>query len=360
MVLPVTGPFYQVQFTRSPAPNPSGWYPDWRLREQYVYKQAKPFDRPLAYSGAHIQVLGYEKARPGYNTNQIPIWQDVRRWPSASLNAQAYDKAYAKFRGKMGSAAELAVSFAERRQAMDMMTSRLLQLAAFTLALKRRQFNKCADILGVNRRRLKSMNLRKGAKSASSNYLEFHFGWSPLVGDIGSAMDFLQQPVPPIQVTAFHRSKESGVLEVNPGAYWYVRETDYTSSVRMSASVGVDNPNLWLANSLGFVNPATVLWELVPFSFVLDWFVNVSDFLSGFTDFYGLSLQDAYRTYTWRSTHTHTQYDGYKYWGKSALCERVLGTPPGPALKVRAPWTLSPRRGAAAAALLVQRAKTIR
>jgi hypothetical protein len=64
----------------------------------------------------------------------------------------------------------------------------------------------------------------------------------------------------------------------------------------MGAEVHISNPNLYLANKLGFVNPAVIAWELVPFSFVVDWFVPVGNFLSQWTDFVGLSLQNGYTT----------------------------------------------------------------
>jgi len=359
MVLPITGPNDTSLLTRSPFPSKAGVYTDWR--EEYVrrFKQAKPFDLPLPYIRRNVQVLGYRMALPGFNQNQFPSYVNVIRWPSSTLQSRAYDKAYDRFKDKLGSAAELAVSLAERKQAFSMMTDRLRQLAAFTLYVKRRQFTKAADVLGLDRRSLRSMNLRKGAKSASNNYLEFHFGWSPLVSDIGNSIEVLQGPPPPISVSAYARSRAK-VWEYNPGEWWHLTEGWSDAAFRLAATVRVSNPNLWMANQLGFVNPAKVLWELVPYSFVLDWFVNVSDFLSGYTDFVGLSISDSYITKTWRSKVRFDQYDDYAYWGTGCYVERVVGSIPGPSLKVRAPWRLSPRRGAAAAALLVQRMKSIK
>jgi hypothetical protein len=66
----------------------------------------------------------------------------------------------------------------------------------------------------------------------------------------------------------------------------------------LGAEIFVSNPNLYLANKLGFVNPGVIAWELVPFSFVIDWFVPVGNFLSQWTDFVGLTLQKAYTTKT--------------------------------------------------------------
>jgi hypothetical protein len=47
---------------------------------------------------------------------------------------------------------------------------------------------------------------------------------------------------------------------------------------------------------MGLTNPAVVAWELVPFSFVVDWFVNVSEFLGQFDEFIGLALDEPYHS----------------------------------------------------------------
>lgn len=66
--------------------------------------------------------------------------------------------------------------------------------------------------------------------------------------------------------------------------------------VKQGATFTLENKNLFLANRLGLVNPAAVAWELVPFSFVVDWFTNFGGYLDGFTDLVGLSYTDAYTT----------------------------------------------------------------
>jgi hypothetical protein len=40
--------------------------------------------------------------------------------------------------------------------------------------------------------------------------------------------------------------------------------------------------------TVGLLNPATVAWELVPYSFIADWFVPVGDYLTGLTADCGL------------------------------------------------------------------------
>lgn len=74
-----------------------------------------------------------------------------------------------------------------------------------------------------------------------------------------------------------------------------------TARVTLSASCLVSNPNLALANRLGVINPAVVAWDLVPWSFVVNMFVNVNELLSSLTDEVGYDVTDRTRTDTVRT-----------------------------------------------------------
>jgi hypothetical protein len=93
----------------------------------------------------------------------------------------------------------------------------------------------------------------------------------------------------------------------------------------MSATVQVTNPNMFLANQLGFLNPALVAWELVPFSFVVDWFVNVGAVISSMTDFMGCTLKDPYHTDCHKVGYTYSVFTkvGGGYASVNGLCSYV-------------------------------------
>ena len=73
----------------------------------------------------------------------------------------------------------------------------------------------------------------------------------------------------------------------------------------------ITNPNLLLANRLGLVNPLSVAWELVPFSFVVDWFSGVGNVLDGYTDLLGLSVVDTYSVRYLRGRVTGSYYERF-------------------------------------------------
>jgi hypothetical protein len=86
-----------------------------------------------------------------------------------------------------------------------------------------------------------------------------------------------------------------------------------------------------LASRLGLINPASVAWELVPFSFVVDWFTGFGSYLDSFTELAGLSVSQEYSTmYAKCEMHTRCWYeynpshDGEFAWNQHYM-RRTLG-----------------------------------
>lgn len=360
MVSPVTGPFSKTIYWKGP-PNSLGYRPVHTSVYRKWYRQRKPHNLPLNFE------LDYRAVERFYASDPVMYrsYTNSVSWDDSTTLDWAYLKAYEKFKSKVKSSeAMLSVSLAERKQAVDMIEKRSLQIYRFVRSLKRFRFDEAADALGISRSK-RPKDLRQSARSLGSNYLEFHFGWSPLIGDIGNAVETLQSGIPPLKVSA--KGSASRSFKETTGIYWY-DQTYWThsvsSDVRIASAVRVTNPNLFLANQLGFVNPAMVAWELVPFSFVVDWFVSVSDFLGSFSDFLGVELIDPYVTRF--VNHRRSELNVYKD-SRTGNIIRVLecdtrrvhlrrtpGPIPGPALRVRPITGFSVRRGFAAMSLLLQ------
>lgn len=366
MTLPITGPYSRTVSRPEMFITISG------------YRQRKPYNLPLAYSNdqkllveRYAQNIGHltetdPPANGAVGSGTQPYTQRLGWYFGDAVRTYAVDSARSRFVSQMrGEAAELAVALAERKQAVSMMASRATQMYSFVRALRKFRFAEAAKILGVTSERRKRLNLRRESKAFANNYLEFHFGWSPLISDIGNVVNLLQGEIAPLQIVG--RGRYSAVNRVSTTSGWPYYNTDlYTHDLKaksvVQAQVEITNPNLYLANKLGFTNPATVAWELVPFSFVVDWFVNVSDFLEQFSEFHGLTVKNAFYTahvndlYYHRETYPSAPYPGgqaHSCTMKGVSTRRTLGIP-SVSLGVRRPWTFSVRRGLAAISLLIQ------
>lgn len=203
-------------------------------------------------------------------------------------------------------------------------------------------------------------------KSFADNWLEYHFGWEPLVKDIGAAIRTICDPYSDEWKLITGRGRDSGSRTTNLG---YEISTVFTeTSVRAQLEYRVANPNLHLLQQLGFVNPLSIAWELVPFSFVLDWFSNVGQVLDSWSDWVGLETRNPFTSHKQRSTRTFTAYATSTIWQsppiyrgegycggvlRSIYVERRLGVS-GPTIKGKNVKSFSVTRGATAIALLTQ------
>jgi len=217
----------------------------------------------------------------------------------------------------------LAADFAERKQSFDALQSRTLQLYSFTLHILARDYKGAARVLGLRKRR---GGLRELSKDLSGTWLEYSFGWKPLIADIYSSVNVLQKPF----VTPICRGratvKQAGTDTIANPPYYHYRDYDRVYKAEVESEVSITNWPVWKANQLGLINPLSVAWEVVPFSFVVDWFVPVGEFLQSLTDYAGLQLQRS----------RYTQYDVWKrtdrwYFKtdvvKGVSVDRVLGLP---------------------------------
>lgn len=388
MVAPVTGPFYTA--LEMPGPTTSlGYTPMWYRRSRFWYRQKKPYSMPLSWGVDIKKVLTYL----GPNDNYISYGGAYL--PPADDYANAHNSAYASFVSKIkGETSQLGTV----QQSFDMIGQRSRQLFSVARSLRKLNFPEALSQLGftskpyksvlypvkgyentlsVNRRGKKRwtrpkilvFDTRKTAKSFASNWLEISFGWKPLVNDIANAIDVTQRPYPSYRITG-KGSANSRSTTVQAGApvnnRWVQTVTNEVAE-KIVSTVTISNPNLFRWNQLGLVNPATVAYELVPFSFVVNWFVNLESYLSSYTDFTGVTLTHPFttvfarsvRNLTWTVTNVppgtelgKVQYSIHAWEGVNV--SRKTGMPVGPTLKVRPPWRLQPNRAANAVALLLQ------
>lgn len=398
MVAPITGPFSRTETALGP-PTDAGFRPTHLWMQRTWYRQRRPYNLPLSFTYQWGKVLTWTGPGSPWSYRHVSSLVNFPTMSTSTWFPDVYNKAYEKFKAKcQPDSAGLAINLAQRKQAIDMIAKRGLQILGFANSLRKGDLPQALKSLGLlkdqkarkiirkYRRYYKYHNgtwkLQKGfhrskvagklqfdlptKRSVSDLFLECHFGWSPLIGDIHSSIDVLQSGVPPERVsvssTRSYSPKWNTSTSDNPIHYY---EETHRGTWRITADIIVSNPNLWLANQLGLVNPAAVIWDAIPFSFVLGWFVNVDSFLASFTDFWGLSLTNQSITSHWVMTGHASEiqldwpYNGDRtiFWDttyKGVMTKRVPDSIPGPTLRIKQPWTLSPTRAATAVSLLVQ------
>lgn len=195
---------------------------------------------------------------------------------------------YEAFRESLGSSVQGGAGLAEMNESLQMIARRASQLYKAFKAAKRLRAGKALTDLKDAFRPPKG-GWREYAKRTGGAYLEEHFGWAPLIQDVHDAIETLQNPIPKIRIQGSGSAQWSRLKTGGPYYAW-LGGGKATMRCRSSAYVQLDNPNLHLASQLGLINPLSVAWELVPLSFLIDWFLPVGSFLESLTDFAGVTL----------------------------------------------------------------------
>lgn len=151
--------------------------------------------------------------------------------------------------------------------------------------VKRRGVKFARDLMSIQRKEYLSAKRRRDtarvAELASSAWLEIHFGWKPLLQDtydVAKAVAYAESEKLPEHFV--FKGTESVSCGVTPPYAHTDQSTGYSSAtVSKVWRCTIDSVHSWITNKFGLSNPAVVFYEAVPFSFVLDWFVPVGQFL---------------------------------------------------------------------------------
>lgn len=130
-------------------------------------------------------------------------------------------------------------------------------------------------------------------RQANESWLEYRYGWRLLLKDIYDglcAIHDLRQQSRTVSVTSSAKSQISGSFE-RPSTYGthfllsgmavdYTVEYNFTYGTNLCIRFKEDSALLGDLQQFGITNPISLAWELLPYSFVLDWFIPVSNYLN--------------------------------------------------------------------------------
>lgn len=350
MVNPVTGPVTRTSQS-SDLYSVGSFYKTRRL-----YKQVKPYNLPLPYRlrtrttedgyatttvltdswGGHW--LGnWFRYDTGLNTwlarsRDVPVWGSGQ-WPDLEhLRDARLNRAREKFMSEANQRVALAVDALQLGQTYRLMMQNLQTLKTFAFALKSKKPSEVGRALGLLKRHPRRSQFGKYSVTPSdwrslsadlgSLWLMYSYGWKPFVEDIYNASQVLSAPIKPIWINcSSHEEIDlSPTFTKNDGSVVEYRN-DISGKVfaRVGGVVTVTNHNLHTAKNAGFTNPASWFWEMIPLSFVSDWFTTFGEWINSLDDEVGLSITDGYYTVGMRGT-SHVScilVQPYKSWPKT-------------------------------------------
>lgn len=182
----------------------------------------------------------------------------------------------------------LPVAFAEASKTSNLILDRANRIYRAYKSFKRLQFRETARQLGLS------------SKTVHKTWLEYQYGWMPLLLETKGAAELLAQhhlgkPLRFEVVKSFtdsttFRSKGKTYLKDEGAQLDITWESESTRRYHVMIEFEVTNQLLDATRQMGITDPLSVAWELTPFSFVFDWFVSVGDYLKALSAFQGLSI----------------------------------------------------------------------
>lgn len=154
---------------------------------------------------------------------------------------------------------------------------------------------------------------RDASIAAGNLWLEWKYGWQSIMMDVIGISETLQKVrqgdvnlVQKVETSVTRRWTEESAFSfsVTPN-FSGTRETQFSQRARFVGQFRIKNPNLVLPAMVGLTNPLSVAWELIPFSFVADWFLPIGKYLDS------LDVPFLYERVSGMSSFRELRYDKY-------------------------------------------------
>lgn len=237
--------------------------------------------------------------------------------------------------------ANIAQIIAEREQTLNLIANTVIRIARAASQLKQGNLAKAAEHLGGipsrrGRKRFSKAYRKDATQAVGSAWLELQYGWLPLLSDVRGLAEQLasikSQEIRCYATAGSAWSNSRSVSTYRPGSTPSTTNDNFSSryAVRYTVYFAMDLPSLNLLSQVGLTNPLQLAWELVPFSFVVDWIYPLGNALSALDATAGLRFvkgsKTVYRKY--QSTRTSTGSYGVNAathtWDFGSSAEQVL------------------------------------
>jgi len=236
-------------------------YQAWRSSEPYTWSFLREIEvYPIEPSGSSGAIGALVSAT-------ISLLKSERDQMKAKLHSKFYDK--------LGNQqVHLANMIAERAQTISLFTSSVKRLS---------------EILS-GKKRLANTVLRyvSSPKLIANDILAFKFGIEPLIKDIEASARYLAQKIneeDEIVITVRTNTKRQINKSVPNGTLSGTVEISYV------VKYIVDNQFARTLQQFGLVNSAEIAWEMMPWSFVIDWFVPIGRYIQQLSADVGISFK---------------------------------------------------------------------
>jgi hypothetical protein len=200
---------------------------------------------------------------------------------SESFPSEIANRALIKARSNLkGQNINLGQAFGERKQTEGLVADSLRRVAGMAQAIRDRDPRRLERYIGNG--------VSNIARDFPQAWLEYQYGWKPLLSDIHGAITALDsQSLDRWKVTVRGSAKSKVAGEVikklsdDPLANYKVK-VDVLHGCKVRIDAVPSSAALTTAAALGIANPLSLAWELLPWSFVVDWAWPLGSYFDSF------------------------------------------------------------------------------
>ncbi len=256
-----------------------------------------------AYNGEGGAWSGFEGQIEG-TIAHVNIAPDLS-WALSDADTKALTKLLDKLKD---SSVNLGQAFAERKQTVNTITKSINRLASAAFAIRNGKFRHAQSLFGQkvpNGQKLWQHDLKPSPNNLANHWLEFQYGWRPLLKDIhGSAeliaKSYFERHSSEVKSQAEFEVKRFGkqtyYVQTGPYRIYHVSNEFLREIVRYNVEFRESSAIAAKLASTGITNPLLLGWELLPYSFVVDWFLPVGNYLSSLDATVGLEFHRGTKT----------------------------------------------------------------
>jgi len=194
--------------------------------------------------------------------------------------------------------AGLGETILQANRTLDMFGTNAIRIVTAYRALRRGRPADAWKALSISARRRQGLRFKKSyatspQQAIGSLWLELQYGWLPLIKDVYGAVEVfhrrLQQQAVFERATASYQRTFSETW--HPGGFAATTVQSTTRyGVKYVIYYRIADQETRTLQQLGVINPVSVAWDLVPFSFLIDWFLPIGNWLSSVTSTAGLEF----------------------------------------------------------------------
>jgi hypothetical protein len=215
----------------------------------------------------------------------------------------------------------------ELGESVSYVSSRAILLGKFALSIATGNYQGALKQIGISKRRwtkFRKKSIRSATTSVThqlaSNWLELSFAIKPLVNDIKSFSELYSSPdrvLKNLSARATGRESIDNRVHVKTFEGKDIKH-HYQGRSTVSVCYSVSNPEVVAQKALGVYNKSSILWEVTPFSWLIDYVVDVGGFISRLTATDGLIFRHGYRSVKVQRT-SECKHDDRRDYNSSSL-----------------------------------------